>query len=150
MANTTAHRLVQDWITDEWLPKRYSQTFSEVELALSPGGVFNFDAVSEDRQIVANISTSQWKTAPGRHGSGKVHKIRSDIYFLLLTQARLKLVVLTEEDMHGWWLREAAKRRVPTEIEFLHAAIPNDLDTVLRASRRTASREVTPGPFCKT
>ena len=144
MADTTAHRQVQDWIADEWLPMRYGQPFAETEMPLASGGVFNFDAVSEDRQILANVSTSRWKTAPGRYGSGKVHKIRSDIYFLLLAQARRRLIVLTEPDMHAWWLKEAAKGRVPTDIEFLHAVIPDDLDATLQAARRKASSEVTP------
>ena len=144
MANTKAQRQVEDWIAGEWLPKRFGQAFSETQLPLSSGGVFNFDAVSEDREMVANISTSTEKTASGNHGSAKVQKIRSDIYFLLLARPSRKLIVLSEPDMHAWWRKETARGRVPAQIEFLHVVIPEHLNAILQASRRQASREVTP------
>ena len=144
MADTRAHRLVEDWIAGQWLPDRFDQAFSETQIRLSSGGVFNFDAASEDREILANISTSNLKTGRGKYGTGKVHKIRSDIYFLLLARATRKLILLTEPDMYDWWLKEAARGRVPPEIGFQHVTIPDDLDAALQASRRRASREVTP------
>ena len=144
MADTRAHELAEQWIAGEWLPKRFGQSFSEAHLPLSPGGVFTFDAVSEDRRIVANISTSAEKTARGKHGTAKVQKIRSDIYFLLLSTAKTKLIVLSEPDMYAWWHEEAVRGRVPAEIGFLHAVLPDELNVILQASRRRASREVTP------
>ena len=144
MADTRAHRLAEQWIAGEWLPRQFGQTFAETQLSLSPGGVFNFDAVSEDHRIAANISTSAEKTNTGKHGTAKVQKIRSDIFFLLLATAQRKLIVLSEQDMHAWWLKEAARGRVPAEIEFLHVVLPDDLIFSLQASRRRASREVTP------
>ena len=144
MADTRAHKLAEQWIADEWLPKRFAQPFSETQLRLSSGGSFKFDAVSEDGRIVANISTSAEKTVRGKHGTAKVQKIRSDIYFVLLATAETKLIVLSEPDMHTWWLKEAARGRVPAEIEFLHAVLPDNLKAMLQASRRRASQEVTP------
>jgi len=40
---------------------------------LSSGGVFDFDAVSEDHSVVATISTSGAKTAGGKYAVGKMH-----------------------------------------------------------------------------
>lgn len=144
MANTRAHKLAEQWIAAQWLPQRFGQAFAETQMPLSPGGVFNFDAVSEDRRIVANISTSAKVTGRGNHGTAKVQKIRSDIYLLLLVAAERKLIVLSEPDMHAWWLGEAARKRVPAEVEFLHAILPDDLQATLLASRQRASQEVTP------
>lgn len=144
MAPTHAHKLAEEWIAGEWLPKRFGQPFSETRLRLSSGGDFKFDAVSKDRRIIANISTSPEKTARGKHGTAKVQKIRSDIYFLLLATAETKLIVLSEPDMHAWWHEEAAKGRVPAEIKFLHAVLPDGLQAMLRASRQRALRKVTP------
>lgn len=146
MADSKAHMLAEQWIAREWLSARFGQVFSETKLPLSAGGVFKFDAVSEDRRIVANISTSAEKTRPGKHGTAKVQKIRSDIFFLLLANAESKLIVLSKPDMHAWWLKEAARGRVPAEIEFLHAALPDELNAILQDSRRRASEEVTPEP----
>ena len=143
MADSRVHKQVETWITQEWLLKQVGQPFTESQLPLESGGVFRFDAVSEDHQIVANISTSALKTSKGKHGTAKIQKIRSDIYFLILVRAKRKLIVLSERDMHTWWLSEVDRGRVPAEIEFLHATIPDVLDSALRTSRQQASQEVT-------
>ena len=144
MADTRVQVMVEDWVRREWMPERNGQRFSRERVGLSSGGVFDFDAVSADGTIVANISTSGSKTATGKHAVGKMLKVRSDIYFLLLARADRKLVLLTERDMYERWLSEVDSGRVPNSIEFVHVEIPEDLDLKLRASRRTASREVTP------
>ena len=137
--------MVEDWVRREWMPERYGQRFSRERVELSSGGVFDFDAVSADGTIAANISTSSLRTAGGNLGSGKVQKVRSDIFFLLLAKAHRKMVLLTERDMYERWLSEVERGRVPDSIEFVHVHVPDDLDTQLRASRAEASREVTGG-----
>jgi hypothetical protein len=77
---------------------------------LSSGGVFDFDAVSADRSIVATISTSGTKTASGKHAVGKLLKLRADMLFLLLANAPRSLVVLTERDMYDLCLKERPRR----------------------------------------
>ena len=144
MADTRVQVDVEDWVRREWMPGRYGQRFSPERAALTSGGVFDFDAVSADGAIVANISTSGLRTAGGKHGTGKVLKVRSDVFFLLLAEAPRKLMLLTETDMYENWLSEAESRRVPDSIEFVHVEIPHDLDLQLKSSRARASREVTP------
>ena len=53
--------------------------FSRERLLLRSGGVFDFDAVSEDHSVVATISTSGYRTSRGKHAVGKILKLRSDI-----------------------------------------------------------------------
>jgi hypothetical protein len=81
--------------------------------------VFDFDAVSENRSIVATISTSGSKTAGGKHAAGEILKLRSDMLFLTMVEAKRRLIVLTERDMCDKCEREAAVGRVPPEIEFV-------------------------------
>ena len=139
MADTRVQVMVADWVRCEWMLERYGQRFSREPVDLSSGGVSDFDAVSADATIVANISTSGSKPA-----SGKMHRVRSDIYFLLLAKADRKLMLLTERDMYERWLSEVEGGRVPDSVEFVRVEIPDDLDLKLKASRRVASREVTP------
>ncbi len=126
------------------MPEHYRKRFSKKKVQLTSGGCFEFDAVSPDDKIVANISTSSVKTKNGKHASGKVTKVRSDIYFLLLANAERTLMLLTERDMHSWWKGESENGRVPDSIEFFHVEIPAELIWQLRDSRQTASREVSP------
>lgn len=143
MADTRVQLEVEDWVRREWMTKRLGLRFSRERVRLSSGGYFDADAVSEDFKIVAAISTSSARTSGGKNAVGKMLKIRSDMYFLLLSDAQRRLVVLTEADMHAQCQKEAAGGRVPKTIEFLHADIPSELKERLVASRGIASGEIT-------
>ena len=143
MADTTTQRDVEEWIREKWLRDRFRQKFEKKRVSLTSGGMFEFDGVSEDEKVVANISTSSLKTASGNWGSGKVNKIRSDIYFLVLASGVAKrLMLLTERDMFEACLLEQDHGRVPNCIQFRHVEISGDLDAELEESRRQASDEV--------
>ena len=96
MADTRVQLEVEDWVRRHWMSEKYGQKFHRERIRLSSGGFFDFDAVSDDQQTVATISTSGSKTASGKLAVGKMLKIRSDMFFLLLAQSRRWLVILTE------------------------------------------------------
>lgn len=144
MADTRVQSEVEDWVREQWLPTQYRQRFHRERVKLSSGGVFDFDAVSDDRKIVVSISTSTGHTASGKFGVGKLHKLRADILFLVLVDAEHRVMCLTERDMLELCQKERAAGRIPQSIEFVHAPLPQDLDARLRGARETASREVSP------
>lgn len=144
MADTRVQLQVEDWIRRNWMPDKYGQSFHRERVKLSSGGVFDFDAVSEDEKTVVTISTSGARTASGKHAVGKVLKVRSDIFFLLLADAEHRVCVFTELDMYEYWLRERESGRLPKTIEFALADIPSELREKLLASRKKASKEVSP------
>ena len=145
MADTRVQLEVEDWVREVWMREHFSQPFYRNRLKLTPGGVFDFDAVSEDKKIAACISTSAGKTSSGNFASGKLMKLRSDMLFLhLAIGLSRKLIVVVEPDMHGACLKEHAGGRVPLDIEFHLARIPDDLMARLVQARKVASREVTP------
>ncbi len=146
MADTRVQTEVEDWLRANWFPKEYGQRFRRERLKLRSGGVFDFDAVSDDGKIVASISTGGSKTASGKYAVGKMMKIRSDLYFLLLIEAERKVVVFTEQDMVDQFKQEVEGGRVPSEIEFAFAEIPDELRRRLEKAREKASKEVTPSP----
>jgi hypothetical protein len=141
VADTRIQLEVEDWIRRNWLPTQFGQRFSRERLKLRSGGVFDFDAVSDDHSIVVTISTSASKTAGGKQAVGKILKLRSDMLFLTLVDAKRRVIVLTEEDMLIQCGKEANGGRVPPEIEFACASIPNELRSRLVAARSVASRE---------
>jgi hypothetical protein len=144
MAATNVQLEVEDWVRRNWMPENFGQQFHRDRVKLSCGGVFDFDAVSADGRITASISTSGGKTARGKFGVGKLLKIRSDMYFLLLADADRRVVVLTEPDMLAVCEAEKRNGRVPASIEFVLAHIPNELRNRLNAARQKASEEVSP------
>jgi hypothetical protein len=99
MADTRVQLEVEDWVRRNWMGPQYGTSFSRERLRLRSGGVFDFDAVSLDQSIVATISTSGSKTAGGKYAVGKMLKLRSDMLFLTMVNAKRRIMVLTERDM---------------------------------------------------
>ena len=65
--------------------------------------------------------------------------------FLLMTQAKKRLIILTEKDMYELCRKEKVNGRVPDEIDFLLALLPVALAVTLKEARQKASDEVSPG-----
>jgi hypothetical protein len=144
MARAGVRREVEDWVRREWLPRAFGQNFSRERLALTAGGVLDFDAVSGDGKIVVSISTGAARTARGKLKIRKLTKIRVDILFLLMAACERRVVVLTDAAMFQQCQKERAVGRIPSSIEFMRAKIPSELESRLVSSREVASREVTP------
>ena len=143
MAETKTQLEIEDWIRREWLSGKFRQRFIKNTVRLTSGGMFEFDAVSVDESIVACISTSGLTTSGGKPGSGKKHKIRSDLFFLLLTpNSKQRLMVFTEQDMHEFWLKEQENGRVPRGVQFLIADIPMELREKLSRAKAKSAEEV--------
>ena len=141
MADTRVQLEVEDWVRRNWMAAQFGTKFSRERLPLRSGGVFDFDAVSEDHSIVATISTSGAKTSGGKYAVGKILKLRSDMLFLTMVEAKRRIVVLTERDMCSQCEKEAAGGRVPPEIEFVCAVLPEEINIRLLAARLVASGE---------
>jgi hypothetical protein len=141
MADTRVQIEVEDWVRRNWMPTQFGMRFSRERLPLRSGGVFDFDAVSDDRTIVATISTSGAKTSGGKYAVGKILKLRSDMLFLTMVDAKRRIVILTERDMCDQCEKEAAGGRVPPEIQFVCAILPGDLNRKLIEARLKASGE---------
>jgi hypothetical protein len=144
MADTRVQLEVEDWVRTNWMKEKFGQSFYRERISLRSGGVFDFDAVSADHLIVSSISTSGSKTSSGKNAVGKMLKLRSDMYFLLLAETKRRIVVLTETDMFNQCLREKQGGRVAQEIEFFCAEIPTEMNHKLVAARGRASSEVRP------
>ena len=126
------------------MPLQFNDSFFRERVRLSPGGQFDFDAVNVNKTIAAAISTSGARTASGKNAVGKMNKIYHDLYFLLLSEVERKIMIFTEEDMYMKCLEVRELGRIPGNIEFYLASIPDDLRIKLEKARLKASQEVTP------
>jgi hypothetical protein len=61
--------------------------------------------------------------------------------FLTMVEAKRRVIVLTERDMCDQCEKEAAGGRVPPEIEFVCAVVPEELRARLVSARLKASGE---------
>jgi hypothetical protein len=140
MANTRCQSECEAWIRHNWLEEQFGQTFTEANVILSSGGTFRFDAVSEDRSIIASISTSKAAMSSGRPGVGKFMKLRADMLFHVLSTATRKLMIFTEECMYQACIRERERGRTPRDIEFVLVTLPAELAIRLARPRRVFAR----------
>lgn len=143
MADGRVQLEAEDWVRREWMKTKFNLEFSRERLPLEAGGQFDFDAVSLDRTIAANISTNGGKTARGRAAMPKLNKIRSDILFLMMAQVQRRMVMMTDRDMFELCQDERRKGRLPKSIEMFHAEVPPELESRLKDARRIAAEEVT-------
>jgi hypothetical protein len=146
MADTKAQVEAEKWIREVYLPKKYGQSFRQKNLDLQSKGQFKFDAVSDDGEIVAVISTSVGFTSSGKVATAKLMKIRSDaLWFVMLERTPEKrLMIFTEQSMIDLVKDEKKKGRFPSEFEILKVTLPPDLAAKVAESQRIASEEVSP------
>jgi hypothetical protein len=143
MANTQAQLQAERWVVTEYLPKLFNKQFKGKSVSLIWGGGFNFDAVSEDGEIIACISTSSIKTAGGKPSTGAFNKIRGDALFLLHgNSAKRRCLIFTEKDMYNHYLKEIASGRFPPGIELIFVDLPADIKQKVKEAKKAASQEV--------
>ena len=146
MSNTRCQNECETWVRENWLPEHYGHQFTETNVLLTSGGKFKFDAVSADASIVVSISTSRAAMSCGKPGVGKKMKLRGDMLFHMLAFPARHVMVFTEPCMLALVQAERSRGRVPTQIEFALAPLPDELAQRLATSRESSSREVRAAP----
>nr|BAF45173.1 putative cytosolic signal transduction protein [uncultured bacterium] len=142
MASTHVQKQCELWIVNHWLPEKYGCAFSEDKMKMQGRGNFAFDAVSENKEIIGNVSTASAFTHRGSVASGKKSKLRADCLMLALVLAKTKLMLLTESDMAEFALKEQKEGRLPLDVKIYHVELPQELKIQLSKARDVASKEV--------
>lgn len=146
MANTSAQKKAELWIVGHYLPAHFDGLlFEERKVSLKWGGVFAFDAVSEDQSIIGLVSTSAAVTAGNNLATAKIQKLKCDtLYLTNVARPCRKLLIFSESSMIKQFQKEVEARRFPKDIELIHAELPDELHQEVLAARLAARREVTP------
>jgi hypothetical protein len=146
MADTSVHHEAEAWIIEHGLSRHFpGMSFSGQKLKLTWGGMFSFDAASEDQSIVVAISTSAARTNTNKLATAKFQKLKTDALYLLNLEAKARRVmVFTESSMLEYFERAAIGGRFPPSIELLHIALPTELNLRVLTSRTAASIETSP------
>ncbi|MGD1047107.1 MAG: hypothetical protein ABR936_17520, partial [Bacteroidota bacterium] len=118
-----AIRDVENWIRNEFLPKKYHQVFAKRKLGVQSGGEFECDAVSEDGKIVCFISTSV-STATGENPG--LAKIREVAFWAVSLSEKPESIVFacTDKSMVELIKKEQGLGRFPKHIKKLFVKLP--------------------------
>ena len=129
MTNTNMQLEAEKWIREVFLPKKYGQSFRQKNLTIQSRGQFKFDAVSDDNEIVAVISTSAGFTPGGKVATDELMKVRSAALWVLMLEStpQKRLLVLTDQSMIGVVKDERKRDRFPKEFEIVRVKLPPEL-----------------------
>lgn len=148
MANTNALKERVEPFVRDWLASKFGKPFRFQFLPLTGAkgrdgkpATHEFDAVSEDREIVCGIKTASWKTSGGKRGAGKIQGAYAEIYFLSLVEANQKYLILTDLEFFEN-LKKDSKGKLAPGIELLHCPLPDDLKREVDAIRTESRREL--------
>ncbi len=120
--STTATKDVENWIRNEFLPKKYGQAFTKRKLGVQSGAQIEFDAVSEDGTIVCIISTSPVKTGDGLFDTNVLTKVREKALWTISLNEKPETIVFACTDK---LMLELVKK------EKDHGRFPKHIKTVL-------------------
>ena len=128
--SSIATKDVENWIRNEFLPKKYHQAFSKQKLGVQSGGEFECDAVSEDGKIVCFISTSSSKTADGRADADALGKIRDKAFWAGSLSEKPQEIVFafTDKSMVELIKQEKENGRFPKHIKTLLVKLPAKIE----------------------
>jgi hypothetical protein len=129
MADMKAQNEAQKWIREEYLPKKYGQPFREKSLELQSRALARFDAVSEDGEIVAAISTCSGFSSNGRKNEDELNQTRSAaLRFLMLDYIpKERLMIFTEQSMIDLVKDEKKRDRFPKALKLMKVKLPVEI-----------------------
>lgn len=143
MANTRYLRQeVEDYIRTR-LSDEFGQPFTAVFLTLRTGGQHEFDAVSDDRTVVASVKSASGLTAGGKKPAGKIKDCIAELYYLSLMEAPTRRLVLTTPAFFVLFDR-ATEGAVAEGIDVVCIPLPPKMQEQVDLVVRDASREVSP------
>ena len=125
MANSTI-----DWIRNEFLLKKYGQAFAKRKLGVQSGAEIEFDAVSEDGNIVCIITTSPGKTADGKPDTDVLAQIREKALWTISLNEKPETIVFafTDKSMVDLIKQEKENGRFPKHIKTLLVKLPAKME----------------------
>ena len=141
MANTALMKTLVEPYVRLQLESEYGQPFSQQFLVLPSGGRHEFDAVSQDGNIVCSIKSNSGLTSGGKRPGGKILSCYAELYYLLQVDAPTRLLVLTNPEFHKIFVQDSRDRLAPglgLKLVPLSDEIQHQIDEVTRS----ASREI--------
>lgn len=141
MANTALMKTLVEPFVRLQLEKEYGQPFSQQFLVLPSGGRHEFDAVSQDENIVCSIKSNSGLTSGGKRPGGKILSCYAELYYLLQVDAHTRLLVLTNPEFHEIFVQDSRDRLAPG-LGIKLVPLSDDIQQQIDEVTRTASREI--------
>ena len=149
MARTKELEPIETFIRNELAKSYPGHTFTKKSLPLRKKvdgnyAFMEFDAVSDDKSIVAEIKSGSWQTSGRKFPSGKRAQLFQSIYFLSLVDAKTKLLILTDRECYEGFLA-TSDGKLGDRIEIRSYSLPKELEKIAKKVQRRSSKEMSQG-----
>lgn len=141
MADTTYLKRIVEPFVRRALAEEFGMHFGSRVLTLTTGGTHEFDAVSEDYQVIAAIKSASGKTRSKSIPSGKIKNAEAELYYLTLVTAPKRILILTTPEFYRIMSRRLAGRMAPG-LTLKLIPLPQEIQDQVEQIQRTASEEV--------
>lgn len=141
MADTNLLKSVEPLVR-RWAADQYQRPIEDGEVALElvSGGRHKFDVVSVDRTLIGGVKANRARV-DGRAGTGVIKSLFTELYFLTLVEAEVKLLVLTDPALYRYFQSQASGR-IASGIEVIEFALPEEIAALLAPVHEASSSEI--------
>jgi len=141
MANTTELVKIKEYVISD-LSKTLGLELKKKRLKLGTGNkIKQFDGVSYYSDVVIQVVNHSGLTSGGRKPSAKIKNTFGDLYFLNLTNATRKILVITDEEFYNIFKEDS--NGLLGDIELLYFELPKELKEIHKKVTKEASKEMT-------
>ena len=99
-----------------------------------------FDGVSKDGEVIVTVANNSGLTSGGKKPTGKLRSVFTTCYFLMLTQAKRRILVLTDKEFYDIFERDSDG--LLKGIELVYVALPSEIEEIKRSVTIKASEEM--------
>lgn len=144
MANTYLLKTIVEDEVKQKLARYFCVEFEKKgSVHLPTGGTHEFDGVSLNGDIIASIKkTASGRTSGGKNPSGKIKDIEAELYYLLLAEAKQKLLVLTNVEFYRIIQKKRLKGRLHPSIQIMARLSRQTRHLVEKKVQQSASDEM--------
>lgn len=141
MANTRELKKVTEYVIDK-VSEILGVSLERRSIRIGNVKLKTFDGVSSDRKIVAKVINHSGLTSGNNKPNAKLRNTFAECYFLSLTEALDKYLVMTNPEFYHIFKEESAGMLESNNIKLLLVVLPEEYRSIVSRVTRQASEEM--------
>ncbi len=141
MSDTSALKEIKKYVVGELTKDLRVPLYTKKVKIGDEGRQKQFSCVSAGEDIIATVLNHGGRTSGGNMPTAKIRSTYADCYFLSLTGAKRKIIVLTNPEFFQIFKEDS--EGMLRDIELLYFKLPEELDNRVKKVIKGASQEMT-------
>lgn len=142
MANTNALKEVSEYAVIK-ASEMLGTALERKKISIGAFKQKTFDGVSADKQIVVKVINHSGFTSGNNIPTAKIRSTFADCYFLSLTGAKRKYLIMTNEDFYRIFMDESTGLLEVNDIKLIYIELPENYRSIATEVSKQASDEMT-------